>query len=226
MKSAALFLFSGMLVACTPGPDLQSVVQAPPSDGGFIDGGDIDGGFHRRPPRSDGGFRRPDGGFPPPPSEMGAAPCPPAFGVTSSFCYWPGGTDDLNLATALELSSGSSATNCTLMATNLSVVTAGATCTAEFTQDATMAWGFSAMKGVHLAFSYSIQGSASSSQLTVDLPSGSTNEVININGVSGQQNVLNLYVPAGTAYTPGFNLTIPSSAKKGSLFFEWISVSQ
>jgi hypothetical protein len=193
--------------ACSPIPELVGVFQVSDTDGGV----DL-GSQEQFPPR-------PDLASPP-----GSSPCPKTFGTSASFCYWSQGQGELNLSTALALVGMDP--SCTLMAGRLSANAAALTCSAEFAQSIVMGWGLSMTKPINLAFSYSIKQPIDRATLTVNMPSGSTNAVLLVNGISGSQNVISLYSPMGTMFAPGFSITLAGAAKRGTLTFDWISVSQ
>lgn len=227
MKNSGLLLLCGAICGCSPVPELVGTIQAP------IDGGDQDASAVGKPPVRPGRDLGSGGADMRPRGDLGGAddlgmpdpgPCPPALGVTAAFCYWPQGPGNLNLSAALLLSVAD--TNCDLTMGRLSVNAAGTTCMAEFTPAALASWGFAPGKPAHLAFSYSIHGTFDHSILAVNVPAGSMNEVIKVNGIAGNQNVLNLYSPMGTMFAPGFSLSLGGSAKKGSLTLDWVSVWQ
>lgn len=224
MRHLLAFLLCGTGLACSPIPELAAVVLA--SD---VDGGDdaAVGGFPPRP--SDGGFSF---DFPRP-SDLGGGgdlgapdkgPCPQVFGATASFCYWPSGPGALNLSTALSLAVADM--NCDVTMGRLAVNAAGTTCAAEFAKTIPPTWGFSMAKPVRLAFSYSVKMPIDYAILGVNLPSGSMNQALKVSGISGSQNVVNLISPAGTDPAPGFTLALGGAAKKGTVTFDWISISQ
>ena len=79
---------------------------------------------------------------------------------------------------------------------------------------------------MHLAFSYSIKTAVDSANLTVNMPSGSMNEVLKVSGIYGSQNVTNLYAAAGVMFDPGFSVALSAPAKKVTVAFDWIAVWQ
>ena len=227
MKNLLGILLTGTALACSPIPELAAF-QTAATDGGDNDAGLPDHGIHE--PFGDMGFssdmrRRGDMEFP---GDMGAppptGPCPTVAGPAASFCYWPAGTGNANVAVALALVGTN--VNCDLTSGRLSVNAAGETCAFSFTPATVAAWGFATTKPVHLAFSYSIKTAVDSANLMVNMPSGSMNEVLKVSGIYGSQNVTNLYSAAGVLFDPGFSVGLSSPAKKVTVAFDWISVWQ
>jgi hypothetical protein len=211
MKKVLITLLMGMSGACSPIPELAGIIPVVNLDAGV---GDFSMGPGGGPRRGDLGG---DLG-----STPGMAPCPMIFGMANSFCYWPTGAGSLNLGTALALT-GMPA-NCTLATGKLTATAALATCAVAFDPTVVAAWGFLPAKAVHMAFSYTTKSSLDRAILTVTMPAG--NEVIKVDGIAGGPNVLNLYVPAGAMFAPGFSLTLAGALKNATLTFDWISVWQ
>ena len=209
MKKTIFFAGAAVLVACSPIPDLLFAIQAAPN----ADMGDMT--LVRRP--TDFGPR-------PTMDLAGGPPCPIPFSATASFCYYPGAADPLNLETVLELSPV--ATGCDLSKNVLSVSSAGVTCTAAFQKSVSSTWNFSPTKPVFLSFSYSLKQPPNTASLSVNMPVGSMNEVFKIGAIAGPQNLVNLYIPAGTMFDPGMSLSLGGMAKKASISLDWILVWQ
>ncbi len=215
MRNALLLFIALPAWACSPVPELLFAQQG--TDMGDMGIGDMSM-FHGRFP-GDGGMHHGPGDM-----STGMAPCPQPFGATISFCYYPGAPDPQNLNTALEVSPADS--NCTLMNSVFSVNAASDVCNADFVSTISSAWGFLSTKPINMAFSYSVKPNTNYETLAIDSTSGMPTEVLRINAVSGNQNTLNLYIPAGTPFTPGFQLNLGGAAKKASLTFNWISLWQ
>lgn len=216
---ARLFLAGALLCGCSPSPSLESIQQGVGADMGFRRRGrgdmgfDFDMGFRGRPDL--GGGHDPDGGL---------APCPPTPPGTLSFCYYIGGADSENLATALTLTAGGA--SCDLTDGVFSVNATATTCTAEFAPTIPTSWGFSSAKPIHLVFSYGIHATVDSVALSATNPAGSMNEIFKVGAVYGSQNQVSVLSSAGAAFTPGFHLLLGGTAKKAGVTLAWISVWQ
>lgn len=220
MKKILLTLLSGTFLACSPIPELAGIIAVDISDGGSDMNMD---GAVRMPPRRGGdmGFRS-DMGFR---DDMGTGepPCPPIFGMVSSFCYWADGPGDLNFGTAL--APATMDPGCTLATGKISVAAPATSCGMQFAQTVSDGWKFAPTKPVHLAFSYSIKSNQDHAILTVSMPVAMT-DAIKVDGITGSGNVINLFVPKGSTFPPQFSMGVAGTLTKATLSFDWISVWQ